>query len=360
MQKLICLFIAVCIAGLVHAQETKKIKDSFIRNKGIEADTFTLAPTHYFPVIKKDEYFKKLIKAPTTTGFYKQVDGSITIPMNRMVEPFHDYYSGRFRRHFETIKSWGKNYFDLYDQILPQYGIPPQMKYLSVIESDLNPNCHSWAGAMGPWQLMSYEADRFGLVRNSAVDERRDVYKSTHVACKLMKELYEQFGNWLLVVAAYNGGPNRMKRILRQTGIKDFHKIDYLFPLETRNHVKKFISVHYLVEGNGSIVTLTPDEEAKYTAFILQGNKKNMAADSLAGVETVSLNGYYKSVVIAQQLNMNIVAFNNLNPGFDALVNNTGTGVNLRLPADKMEIFRAKRLEILRLCVQENFKKKSE
>jgi membrane-bound lytic murein transglycosylase D len=359
MKQLLVLYFLVVTSHILFAQQKTEKLDTFVRNKGIETDTFTIPPKHYFPVVQKEKYFKELIKkgnsmAPKTSSSYTTL-GDNPIPMHPLEVSFYEYYKGRFQNHFISMKKWGKPYFDLYDQILPQYGIPPQLKYLSVIESDLNPECTSWAGAVGPWQLMSYEADRFGLSR-VGYDERKDVYKATHVACKLMKELYEQFGNWLLVVAAYNGGPNRMKRIVKQTGTKDFFKLDHLLPRETQNHVKKFIAVHYIMEGNGGIATVTPAELENTGKPLVIEAYKPTAADIALGIETVTISGYYISNIIANTLQMNIDQFNRYNPGFDALVHKNEEGFLLRLPGDKMELFKAKRVEILQQCVQYRLK----
>ena len=347
------------------AQPKPERQDTFVRNKGIETDTFIMPPKHYYPTVQKEKYFKELIKkgslnkAPIGGGSYPTL-GNITVPMHPLEESFYAYYKGKFSNHLISMKKWGKNYFDLYDQILPQYGIPPQMKYLSVIESDLNPSCISWAGAVGPWQLMPDEADRYGLIRTNGQDERMDVYKATHVACKLLKELYNWFGNWLLVVAAYNGGPNRMKRILKQSGTKDFFKMDYLFPKETQNHVKKFIAVHYIMEGNGGITTVTPAELEKLAKpETLTLNTYNATpSDTVLGLSTVTISGYYVSNIVANNLLLNIDVFNKYNPGFDGLVSQNEAGFLLRLPTNKMELFKAKRLEILQACVQYKLNKK--
>src|ERR1700694_2026039 len=123
--------------------------------------------------------------------------------LNPRAVSFVQEYIRKQGEELDRMKSWGKPYFDLYDNILAAYGVPKEMKYLSVIESHLSSGLVSWAGAVGPWQLMLDEAKRFGL-RTGRVDDRMDFYKSTTVAARLMKELYGKFGDWLLVVAAYN------------------------------------------------------------------------------------------------------------------------------------------------------------
>jgi membrane-bound lytic murein transglycosylase D len=139
------------------------------------------------------------------TIFYQILQLSLTLINNDIVEinpddvelnpqavSFVDDYIRTQGEELEDMKTWAKPYFELYDTILSSYGIPKQMKYLSVIESHLVPGLVSWAGAVGPWQIMPDEAKRFGLRRSGSVDERKDFAKSTGAAALLMKELIQQ------------------------------------------------------------------------------------------------------------------------------------------------------------------------
>ena len=104
-------------------------------------------------------------------------------------------------------ESLGKPYFNFIDNVLQQYGLPRELKYIAVIESNLSTGATSNVGAGGPWQFMPYTARDYGLVVNSYLDERSDYYKSTHAAARYLLYLYKQIHDWLLVMAAYNGGP---------------------------------------------------------------------------------------------------------------------------------------------------------
>lgn len=163
---------------------------------------------------------------------------------------FLEKYVAKEGKHYERMKSKAQPYFEMYDRILSSYGVPVELKYLSVIESNLNGNARSHVGAVGPWQFMAPDARSFGLKVNGRVDERRDFEKSTHAAAKYLKQMYERFGDWLLVVASYNCGPNKVGRILKQKNGKTFWDIQQYLPLETRNHVKKYISMQYIFEGD--------------------------------------------------------------------------------------------------------------
>ena len=116
------------------------------------------------------------------------------------------------------MKGWGTPYFNLIDNIFAQYGLPKELKYLAVIESNLSTAATSWVGAGGPWQFMPYTARDYGLVVNAGYDERRDYFKSTHAAARYLLTLYKQMHDWLLVIAAYNGGPGRVYYAISKSG----------------------------------------------------------------------------------------------------------------------------------------------
>jgi membrane-bound lytic murein transglycosylase D len=163
---------------------------------------------------------------------------------------FVQQYVAKEGKHYENMREKAQPYFDMYDNILSSYGVPTELKYLSVIESNLNKNAVSAVGAAGPWQFMPADARSFGLKVGGKVDERKDFFKSTHAAAKYLKQMYARFNDWLLVVASYNCGPNKVARILAERSGKTFWDIQKYLPLETRNHVKKYISMQYIFEGD--------------------------------------------------------------------------------------------------------------
>ena len=245
------------------------------------------------------------------------------------------------------MKTWAKPYFNLYDEILIANGIPVQLKYLSVIESHLSSNLISWAGAVGPWQLMPAEATRLGLKLNPN-DERTDYQKSTQAAATLLKELYDKYGDWLLVVAAYNGGAGRVSRAIEKAGTKDFWKIEYDLPLETRNHVKKFIATHYVFEEEDASASdkwdyvngASESKDKKRTNILLQSQ-----------FQEVLVSGRYKITVIANYLNLDPKDLSILNPKFDQVVA-AGKQYTLKLPMGSLEKFEARKFDILQASLQ--------
>ncbi|MEO7531551.1 MAG: lytic transglycosylase domain-containing protein, partial [Sediminibacterium sp.] len=245
----------------------------------------------------------------------------------------------------ENMKSWGKPYFDLYDNVLGLYGIPKEMKYLSVIESHLSSGLVSWAGAVGPWQLMGDEAKRFGL-RTGNIDDRMDYYKSTHAAARLMKELYGEFGDWLLVVAAYNGGSGRVRQAIRKSGSRDFWDLQYYLPEETRNHVKKFIGTHFVFEGGGGWTTMTAGETLVQKALSAKPQEAELKAGDMENTAVTEISGRYNSIIVANGLSMDIVQFNKWNPGFDKALSE-GKKYPMRLQKEKTPIFEARKNSFL-------------
>jgi len=281
-----------------------------------------------------------------------------SMPYSTQVNPFAENYMQDYLRvHSSSLvkmKSWGIPYFNLIDKIFAQYGLPGELKYLAVIESNLSTSATSWVGAGGPWQFMPYTARDYGLVVNSNYDERRDYIKSTHAAARYLLTLYRQMHDWLLVIAAYNGGPGRVYEAMKKSGSKNFWSLQYYLPAESRNHVKKFIATHYVMESNNNNLS-TLNSKGLFTPVNGIGDPYNNspviseAEKELADTQTIS--GKYNSVVIAKNLGIDIIQFNRYNPEFDARLSANGQ-YDLMLPADKMQMFLATKYQILNECVQ--------
>ena len=272
--------------------------------------------------------------------------------LNPRAVSFVQEYMRKQGKELTKMKGWGKPYFDLYDIILTQYGIPKEMKYLSVIESHLSSGLVSWAGAVGPWQIMPYEARRLGLNVGPARDERTDYYKSTHAAAKIMKELNAEFNDWLLVVAAYNGGAGRVRQCIRKSGSRNFWDLQYLLPEETRTHVKKFIGTHYIMEGGGGWTTMTAAEIQEKKANTLPTESMlHLSAEEEATTQLTEVSGRYNSVIVANGLLMNIIQFNKWNPGFDQQLAE-GKKYKMRLPVGKTASFEAIKNQLLNSSVR--------
>lgn len=156
------------------------------------------------------------------------------------VDRWLDYFTGRGRRHFQLWLERAAVIGPSITEILVDEGLPTELLYLSMIESGLNPRARSNVGAVGAWQFMPGTARGYGLAMDWWVDERRDLERSTRAACRYMQRLHDEFGDWALVLASYNGGEGRVRRQLRDNGHTNFW--DYRLPRQTVEYVPKFIA----------------------------------------------------------------------------------------------------------------------
>ena len=149
-------------------------------------------------------------------------------------------------------------FFPTIDRILTEYGLPSEVKYITIIESTLEPTASSSVGAAGLWQLMPYTAKELGLKINSIVDERKHIEKSTRAAAEYIANLYEKFGDWNLTFAAYNAGPGAIYKAIRKSGSTKFDDCRMFLPRQTRQYIPKFLAVQLLYENQESL-GLSPD-----------------------------------------------------------------------------------------------------
>ena len=338
---------------------TSNTQDTVKKNELAEdAIIDEIVVTKKTPQKDKVQYFSQL----TRYGFknlFSKFSYNPLLPYSSQVNPQAESYMQDYLKvHTNSLikmKTWGIPYFNLIDNIFAQYGLPRELKYLAVIESNLSTGATSWVGAGGPWQFMPYTARDYGLVVNGSFDERRDYYKSTHAAARYLLTLYRQMHDWLLVIAAYNGGPGRVYSAMKKSGSKNFWALQYYLPEESRNHVKKFIATHYIMDGTDASPAATAFTTAKgYGAVGASNpydNKPILSAPELQQAETQTISGKYNSVIIAKNLSLNITLFNRYNPQFDNMLNANGQ-YELILPADKMQLFLATKYQILNECVQ--------
>lgn len=186
------------------------------------------------------------------------------VPVNRHARQFVNNYIQENKECLYEIRQRSNTPFNTIDAVFSSYGLPVQLKYLAVIESELKTTAVSRVGAVGPWQLMPETAQLLGLTINHAQDDRRNYYKSTKAAAIYLRDLYSEFGDWLLVLAAYNCGPAPVYRAIRQSGSRNFWVLQYYLPAESRAHVKKFIAAHFYFEQQGGVTTFTKAEWKAY------------------------------------------------------------------------------------------------
>lgn len=198
----------------------------------------TCATPDYNPPFSAEVFQDRLSRIPAV----------MEMPYNSVVQKFIDQYSGRLRRSVSYMLGAGNFYIPIFEEALDYYGLPLELKYLPIIESGLNPTAVSRVGATGLWQFMLATGKRYDLQVNSLVDERRDPIKSSWAAARYLRDLYKIFGDWSLVIAAYNCGPQNVnKAIHRADGVKDYWAIYPYLPKETRGYVPAFIAANYIM-----------------------------------------------------------------------------------------------------------------
>jgi membrane-bound lytic murein transglycosylase D len=301
----------------------------------------------YFPIDTSD------VKTGFDNLFLASVNGTNGARLNPRAMSYVQDFMLHNKKEMDEMKSWGRPYFNLIDGILSQYGLPSELKYLAVIESNLKPTALSWAGAVGPWQLMPGTARLLGLKVTHKVDERKNYYKSTKAAAIYLRDLYAELGDWLLVIAAYNGGTGNVYRAMKRSHSRDFWSLQYYLPAESRNHVKKFIGTQYTFEGQGSVTTLTRDEATdQLSGSSMYVFNRKLTKDELNGSKTITISGKYFASVISKYVLMDDAEFSRFNPDFDKVMASSNNSYDLILPADKMDQFIANRYQILNESVQ--------
>ena len=190
------------------------------------------------PTFDKEIYIDRLSRIPSI----------IEMPHNDVVQKFIDRYSGRLRHSVSYMLGACNFYMPIFEEALEAYNLPLELKYLPIIESALNPTAVSRVGATGLWQFMLATGKQYGLNVNSLVDERRDPLKASYAAAHFLSDLYKIFGDWNLVIAAYNCGPEQInKAIRRSNGERDYWRIYPYLPRETRGYVPAFIAANYIM-----------------------------------------------------------------------------------------------------------------
>ncbi|WP_299987859.1 lytic transglycosylase domain-containing protein [uncultured Pontibacter sp.] len=178
------------------------------------------------------------------------IEADIPLVFNKFVRNHIDYFTVRNRKYTRTMISRENVYFPIYEKYLKKYNMPQDIKYLSIVESGLNPKAASWAGAVGPWQFIKSTGKEYGLDQDQYIDERMDIEKSTDAAMRFLSRLYRTYGDWELAMAAYNCGQGNVNKAIRRAGggKKTFWEIFPYLPKETRSYVPSMTAVIYAMK----------------------------------------------------------------------------------------------------------------
>ena len=216
---------------------------------------------------------------------------------NEKVQVFIDSYLGRNKSLISRMQGLKELYFPLFEQQLDKYELPLELKYLAIVESALNPKAKSRSGATGLWQFMYLTGKECGLEVTSYIDERQDPLKSTEAACKYFTKLYDMFGDWNLVLAAYNGGPGYLQRKINSVGSNDFWELYPHLREETRNYVPSFIAVNYAMNYAKEHDISTKPIDINFTK-----------------TDTITIKKQVDIITLSQMLSLNKETISYLNP----------------------------------------------
>lgn len=251
------------------------------------------------------------------SGIFKRrldsIKKDVQLDYNEYVQSYIDIYSHN-REEMGHVLGLTKYYFPIYEKAFHDAGIPDEIKYLSIVESKLDPYAVSRVGATGPWQFMFTTGKIYGLNIDDYVDERRDPIQASYAAAAYLKDAYEEFGDWLLAIASYNCGKSNVEHAIDKAGgATDFWSIRQYLPVETRGYVPAFIAVAYVMNYYNKL-NIVPQP----CSFALK-------------TDTVLVNKYVSLAAVAQTLNLSINDLTILNPAYKRQIINGTSKLPRRL-----------------------------
>jgi membrane-bound lytic murein transglycosylase D len=230
----------------------------------------------------------------------------VPLDYNEYVQSYIDTYLGYNQRDdIGRVLGLTKYYFPIYEKAFRDAGIPEEIKYLSIVESQLNPYAVSRVGATGPWQFMTNTAKTYGLNMDNYVDERRDPIQSSYAAAAYLKDAYQEFGDWLLAIASYNcGKSNVIRAIEKANGATDFWSIRQYLPVETRGYVPAYIAITYVMN------------------YYKKHNIVEQSCSMSMKTDTVLVNKYISLNSVSKVLGINLAQLTILNPSYKMMIVN--------------------------------------
>jgi len=249
------------------------------------------------------------------------IESEIPLHFNERVKAFIDYFTIRDRPYTREVMSRLDLFFPMFERAFEKYGVPAELKYLSIVESGLRPNAISRANAVGLWQFVSGTGRMYGLHNDWYLDDRMDPLEATDAAARHLRDLYSMFDDWELALAAYNCGPGNVRKAIRRSGYKKtFWEIYPYLPRETRSYVPQFVAVCYTI-----------NYAAEHNLF---PERRDLQPD----FDTLMVNQYFHLETFANQLNLCLDDLLELNPGIKRGALPEGTkNYALRVPLDLKE-----------------------
>lgn len=265
------------------------------------------------PEFDDETYIQRLSRLPNV----------IEMPYNEIVRKYIDRYCERLRPSVSIMLGSCNFYNPIFEEALESYQVPLELRNLPIIESALQPNARSRAGAVGLWQFMIGTAKMYGLEVTSLIDERKDPIKASYAAAHMLKDLYDIFGDWSLAIAAYNCGPGNVSKAIRRSGgKKDFWGVYQYLPAETRGYVPAFIAANYVMN------------------YYCDHNICPVGTSLPQATDTLRLKKNVRMEQIAATCDISIEELRALNPQYrTTLIPGDSHDCILRMPSDKINAF---------------------
>ncbi len=312
------LAIALCVSPAIFAQQIPAEKAAEVADSTGEEVNVVLVQD--VPTVPAELLQQRLARLQKT----------IPLNYNKTVHGFIDYFTFRKPSYTRMVMERIPMFFPLYEKYLEKYEIPDELKYLSIVESALNPKAISVASAGGLWQFMPVTGREYGLYQDEYVDERFDPVKSTDAACRYLKRLHKIFGDWHLALAAYNSGPGTVKRAMRRSGGDSFWTVYNYLPQETRAYVPQFIALTYMMHyaNDHGIFAENPQYPIPF--------------------DTLHVNSYFNLPKFSKFTGIALEDLQKMNPALTTTVLPAHTrNYVLRVPAERFEYFESNRKVIL-------------
>jgi membrane-bound lytic murein transglycosylase D len=322
---LICSWLTVYSQGEIEFPEFEIPLDSIEIEPAIDPDAPVFTP------VPSADYIPAFASYQLLEERFKCIEQAVPLTFNERVYAFVNYFTIKDRNYTRQMLERKNLYFPLFEKYLEKYGLPDELKYLSIIESGLNPKAISRARAGGLWQFMPATGRHFGLYQDWFIDDRMDPEKATDAACRYLKQLYGMFGDWELALAAYNTGPGNIRKAMRKSGYKNtFWEIYPNLHRETRSYVPQYAAMVYVMN------------------FVDEHNLFTDGPDYMMASDTILVSQYVHLETFAQELGVCLEDLQKLNPGIMRnAVPASAKNYALRIPADKSSYFAENRAAIL-------------
>lgn len=254
----------------------------------------------------------------------QSMQSAVSLSYNNTVKNFIAMYTVRKPKQVAVMLGLANYYFPMFEEALAKYGLPMELKYLPIIESALNPGANSVASAVGLWQFMYGTGKMYKLEISTFVDERRDPLKATDAAVRYLRDLYNIYNDWHLVIAAYNCGPGNVNKAIKRSGnARDYWKIYYKLPKETRGYVPAFIAANYVMN------------------FYQSHNIFPKSPDFPIITDTIMVNDYLHFNQVSEVIGLPVEQIRSLNPQYrrDIIPASKERAYSLVLPQDEISAY---------------------